>query len=301
MENDRDTTNHTSDSSSIPHTETQDDFVAWSEKNAVFGQQLQPDEDQVEERPQVEDTHDDDYKHIVFEYEELEGSPITLRTPKKGVNGSSGLAVWICSQILAGYLIDNPHHVQNESVLELGSGLGLCSIVAHKLKAQQVLATDGDVHVLQNLHHNTLQNAASPQQASESPTIHARQLVWGHQLDQFRANHTSDQLPSTILAADIFYTPKTVKPIWNTVQKLLAKDGKFLLAFCTHELPITHVLEEARERGFTWKCPDIGRSTSEDDLSSQTSVTSSFDDPVPCENQFGYHLFRFERREVHCQ
>lgn len=287
-----------------------EDFSPWNEGNVIFGKRMDMENhnDNVkEDRGQgdndcEEPTQDANcYTHIVFDYDEIAGDPITLRTHKKGVEGSTGLAVWMCSQILAAHLIDNPQHVQNESVLELGSGLGLCSIIAHKLQAKQVLATDGDIHVLQNLCYNINQNALAAQKPSPSEsdsTIRCRQLVWGHQLDVFRANHTGDQLPSTILAADVFYTSEAVKPLWETIQQLLAEDGQFLLAFCPHELPISHVLDEARRMGFTWRCPDIGCTSSDHRNDEAYADDCSFDDPVPSDRHFGYHLFRFVRRKV---
>ena len=225
---------------------------------------------------------------MVFDFDEI-NDEITLRT-KVGISQSTGLAIWTCSQILSGYLIDNPHHVRDERVLELGAGLGLCGIVAHKLGARQVLATDGDVDVLENLRYNLDQNADC------SSTVACPQLVWGKNLSEFEQVHDQQ---GVILATDVFYAPGCVKPLWQTVDHLLKDNGRFLLAFCPRKVALEDVLDEARDKGFTWACPDItacsDSSDSEDDDNEEETKEECFDDHIPSANGFGYHVFLFKR------
>ena len=266
--------------------------VHWKEDNAVFGEHNHVPHDYLSDAGA--DTESSSFKSIVFDFDELtHHKPITLRT-KAGVAGSTGLAIWTCSQILAGYLLENPHKVRSQhSVLELGSGLGLCSIVAHQLGVPKVLATDGDVHVLQNLRHNARCNAI---RHHTSPSIlHCPQLIWGkqEQLDEIERLH---KLQPVILATDVFYTPQSIQPLWQTVDQLLEPNGEFLLAFAPHEVSIAQVLDVARDMDFTWTCPNIGELECDD--ATQDNDEDLFDDPVPNSTNFGYHLFRFKRRDT---
>lgn len=49
------------------------------------------------------------------------------------------------------YLVENKNILQNSKVLEIGSGCGLCGIIASKLGALSVTLTDNTSAVLENL------------------------------------------------------------------------------------------------------------------------------------------------------
>lgn len=78
------------------------------------------------------------------------------------------------SYVLADYLCRHQALVQNKKVIELGSGLGLVSVVCAKLGAASVLATDGDdlsVSLTKsNLESNNCQEIAT-----------SEKLLWGSQ------------------------------------------------------------------------------------------------------------------------
>ena len=56
------------------------------------------------------------------------------------------------------YLLEHPTLLKDKYIVELGAGVGLCGIVAHKLGAKRVLLTDGDKTVLKNLRYNVQRN-----------------------------------------------------------------------------------------------------------------------------------------------
>ena len=255
--------------------------VEWKESNLEFGPHDRLPHDESD------DAHAQDkgYRKIVFDFFD-DDIPITLRTKNGSTSQSTGLAIWTCSQILSGYLVDNPHHVRDKRVLELGAGLGLCGIVAHKLGAYQVLATDGDVDVLNILRHNAQENKAN----NDKQHLACPQLVWGQNLQGFTHRHKQQ---SVILATDVFYAPGLVKPLWKTVDHLLEPHGRFLLAFAPHAVTIEQVLDEARDWGFTWTCPNITNSC--DDEEEEKDDDECFDDFTPSGNDFGYHVFHFKR------
>jgi predicted nicotinamide N-methyase len=144
----------------------------------------------------------------------------------------------------------------------LGAGLGLCGILAHKLDiASHVCMTDGDVETLENLRRNVARNhchgdsdssSSSPnkQHTTTIPTISCPQLIWG-QTEQYPPTHSIDIL----LAADIIYVTEILVPLWETVDAILALDGKFVLAYARRNVPMELVLEHATLHGFVWTCP----------------------------------------------
>ena len=69
----------------------------------------------------------------------------------------TGLRTWEASLLLSEYLLSLP--LQGKSVLELGVGTGLSSIVASKLGAK-VLSTDGSEQVIQKLQDHFALNSA---------------------------------------------------------------------------------------------------------------------------------------------
>jgi predicted nicotinamide N-methyase len=256
---------------------------------------------------------------LEFEFEGID-HPIVLRQ-KSQIDQSTGLALWTCSQVLTGYLLDNPHFVKDKSVLELGSGLGLVSLVSHCLGADRVLATDGDVDVLANLRYNVRTNMIMRRSRRELAAdnnidydedigeekkttdykglvddqhnhdhnlskIICPQLVWGKNLGNFEEQFEKQEV---MLGTDIFYSHSTLEPLWRTIDKLLAKDGCFLLSFCPHNVPITSVLDKAREFGFSWTKPNIMEGVSEEEEEDEQ------DGYLDSSCSFGYHIFVFRR------
>lgn len=252
----------------------------WREINTEFGQQ--------EIVPENEKELGHFYQNMEFDFDEIDQT-ITLRGRAK-ISQSTGLALWTCSQILSSFLVENPHYVQKQRVLELGSGLGLCSILSHILGASQVLATDGDFDVLDNLRHNAEQNRKLGGEKEESGIISCPQLIWGEGLTEFKVLHAKQ---SVILATDVFYSEHLVDPLWKTIDSLLEDDGVFLLGFCPHSVAMNQVLETAREYGFSWTIPNIcegGESKEEED---DDHVDS--DDFFSNTASFGYHVCIFKR------
>lgn len=76
--------------------------------------------------------------------------------------GTTGLRTWEAALHLASYFLSSPQAsslVTGKTVLELGAGTGLLSLLcAGPLKAQRVIATDGDQGVVQALEENATCN-----------------------------------------------------------------------------------------------------------------------------------------------
>ncbi|CAN0151469.1 unnamed protein product, partial [Discosporangium mesarthrocarpum] len=89
---------------------------------------------------------------------------LVLQVVLREVNGNGVLSgvggeVWYAAVLLATWILENPFVVRGLDVLELGSGLGLCGIVAGYL-AESVVLTGMDfaLELLENLKHNAARN-----------------------------------------------------------------------------------------------------------------------------------------------
>lgn len=222
---------------------------------------------------------------------ELESIPkITLRGKAK-ISESTGLTIWTCSQVLLGYLDDHPELVAGKNVLELGAGLGLCSIAAHHLGAKRVLATDGDVDVLENLRYNIDFNIGDAGATSESEDedtskrIQCPQLVWGEEMKEFEDKYDK---PDVIIGTDVLYFTRNLEPLWQTINALLKPGGKFVLSFATHSVTVAEILEAARHYGFKWKKPNISGHGEEEEEEKEEDYMLSGD-------FMSYHIFIFSR------
>lgn len=67
--------------------------------------------------------------------------------------------MWPSAVVLAIHLMKNPTLIQNQTILELGSGCGLTGLVAATIGAASVIQTDCNDIVLENLKTNVLLNA----------------------------------------------------------------------------------------------------------------------------------------------
>jgi predicted nicotinamide N-methyase len=136
---------------------------------------------------------------------------------------------------------------------QLGAGLGLCGILAHRLGAAHVVLTDGDTDTLDNMRNNVSSNCPS----SDS-SISCSQLVWGRRIDDFVNRHGQFDV---ILGSDIIYVPEILEPLFlQTVPMLLQEDGHFLLAYARRNVSIDLVLEVASRAGFSWTHDDVSES-----------------------------------------
>ena len=189
---------------------------------------------------------------------------------------STGLALWTGSRFMAEFLVagTNPSLVQNKRVLELGAGLGLCGIVAHKLGASEVCLTDGDANVLKNLRYNVKANVTANDD-DECSTVTCPQLIWDHNIEQFLDSQQQKQKGidgrryyDLIMAADVAYMSKSIEPLLKTVHLCLepssdgrgnADGGVFLYVYKSYtQDKVERFLDIAKRIGFTWTTPSEG-------------------------------------------
>jgi predicted nicotinamide N-methyase len=150
---------------------------------------------------------------------------------------------WDAGLHLSTYLSLHPTLVSHKTILELGCGTGLVSILCAKyLHATHVLATDGSPETLvalnTSLYLNELSSTPSTPSSSQettNPKISTRELIWGHLLSSGEFDSFSSFLSSKssnsnsassagdldlVLAADVLYSPEIIPPFIATLEDL---------------------------------------------------------------------------------
>jgi len=200
------------------------------------------------------------------------------KTESDQVWESTGLTLWKASKYLCDYMVQHADELRGQRVLELGAGLGLNGVLAHRLFADSVVITDGDsdamVELRKNIVVNRIQddnnnNNNNNKDASKHPqnALSAAQLIWGlessntflESIAEASSSSLSSSQFSIIIASDVIYAAIVIDPLWETVRTLLRKpDGEFWMAFAVRKVPVTieFVLQKAREYGFRYELVD---------------------------------------------
>ena len=140
-------------------------------------------------------------------------------------SGTTGLRTWEAALHLGEFLtIHGPRYVQGKRVLELGAGTGLLSILCCKyLHAVEVLATDGNLEIVEALEDNLFLNDLEDKQNN----IRCRVLRWGRMLDDGEEGLTPDF--DTVLGSDIVSTvARQLNCVGTTVNSLQTYDPTLL-------------------------------------------------------------------------
>ena len=160
-----------------------------------------------------------------------------------------GSALWDGSIVLSEFLIDNAPggtgtlDLAGKRVLELGTGVGLVSIVAARLGAAEVVATDGDAALLpltrRNIELNLGGGKSEGGRKAEACAANLRveELLWGDEAQQAAVG--ADGPFDVILAADVVYESSINKGamlqayegLFESMWKLSHNDTVLLLAY----------------------------------------------------------------------
>lgn len=102
---------------------------------------------EIQQRIATDATEKYAFKHYLLSPNEY----LTLRESKSFVaDGTTGLCSWQASLALADFLVAKKSSIENKTILELGSGTGLCGFIVAKLcRPKHFLLSDGSVSCVQ--------------------------------------------------------------------------------------------------------------------------------------------------------
>ena len=176
---------------------------------------------------------------------------------------STGLTLWRSSHHLCHYLVsEEAEMLQDKSnnnlrILEVGSGLGRCGLLAHKLSHEDAttVLTDGDTDALKLLRRNVRHNIKD-----DDTNISCKQLLWGKAYAKtFLAQQPDERKFEVILGSDLIYVKMVIRPLFETIRELLSDDAgsKFLMAHCArregNEVEFSMILDVANEEEFEYE------------------------------------------------
>ncbi|XP_012268154.2 methyltransferase-like protein 22 [Athalia rosae] len=126
-----------------------------------------------------------------------------------------GLQVWRGAFLLADYILYNPELFQKQTILELGSGVGLTSIIAGMF-AKQVICTDVNIgSILKLIQRNVDRNKSHIKSKFCVMELNFLEMDWSESL---RAKFDAATI---ILAADVIYDDQITDAFVKTLIKLL--------------------------------------------------------------------------------
>jgi predicted nicotinamide N-methyase len=153
-------------------------------------------------------------------------------------------------------------------VLEVGSGLGRCGMLAHLVSKAigydtKTVLTDGDTDTLKQLRHNVQNNI------DLEDNVQCTQLLWGkdNALQFLEKQPVENGKFDLVIGSDLLYVTSVIQPLFETIHELLEPDdGKFLMAHCSrrvgNDVTLDKVLTVAQETGF--ECTEELRNNDED-------------------------------------
>ena len=193
-----------------------DECTAFFEKDAVFLHNNEEEEKQniLEETP---------FSPVALEAFQLrfnDNISLSLLQARTAFDTSgaddTGLVLWGPSVTLGQYLANyHPEIIQQQIVMELGSGIAVPSLVACHLGASQVITTDFRQATLDHVQYHADQNKCQ---------------LWVQSIDWQNKDTIPSLQPDVILAADVIYGVALVPPLVKTIEKYLAKNGTLVIA-----------------------------------------------------------------------
>lgn len=122
--------------------------------------------------------------------------------------------LWPSSLVLANWLADNAAHIKGRMCLDMGCGLGLCSLVGSWLGAR-VIGMDYEPEALHFAHRNATINAVP-------------QALWT--VMDWRNPAIAAQSIDVVWGGDIMYERRFVEPVLAFLDHVLAQNGKAWVA-----------------------------------------------------------------------
>lgn len=156
-------------------------------------------------------------------YTTLQGVKVPLRLV--GSNPLWGHLLWNAGQVIARYLEENAASlVRGKTVLELGAGAGLPSLISAICGAKQVLVTDyPDQELIDNLQHN-IEHAIDP---GVRHNISTEGYLWGNDVASLtEVLEEPEKLFDLLILADILFNHSEHEKLVLTLQKTLSREAE---------------------------------------------------------------------------
>ena len=181
----------------------------------------------------------------------LSGRTVTVSLV--GQNPLWGHHLWNAGRIISHYLEKQPALIQNKTVLELGAGAGLPSLVCSILGAKQVVVSDyPDPDLVQNLWKNI---DAIKQDSKIDGNVVAEGYCWGADTTAL-SSHITEPGFDILILADLLFNHSEHEKLVSTIELTLKKGPESkALVFFTPYRPWLYdkdmaFFETCKERGF---------------------------------------------------
>jgi len=145
--------------------------------------------------------------------ERIDGNKLKVIINEFFTNKSQCVFTWDSAYLLAAYIYNFSNDFKDKTIIELGCGTGLPSIVAGKINAKKCVLTEraNEDKVLDNINQNIMLNKVENICCSMP-------LSWGYL--------NNDQLKAYdyILAADIFYSCENFDDLFITISSIMSQN-----------------------------------------------------------------------------
>jgi nicotinamide N-methyltransferase len=165
----------------------------------------------------------------------VSGRTLSLRLV--GHNPLWGHHLWNAGRLVSTYLEKNPSLIEAKTILELGAGAGLPSLVCAVLAARKVVVTDyPDPELVANLWVN-IENLSLPETESEEKRIVAEGYCWGADATPLLAHLPTgtgkEKRFDVLILADLLFNHSEHGRLVQSIQATLSKkkDAKALVFF----------------------------------------------------------------------
>ncbi|XP_052862733.1 methyltransferase-like protein 22 isoform X2 [Anopheles cruzii] len=153
-----------------------------------------------------------------------------------------GLQIWRGALLLADYILHNERKFKNSHILELGSGVGLTSIVA-SMYARQVICTDIDIGGLLDLIRSNIQRNAHLSNPHCRMNVEELNFKTSYQ-DFTREFKNQLQTINYVIAADVIYDDEITEAFVRTIVSLLLELPKLKAIYIALEKRYVFTLED---------------------------------------------------------
>ncbi|KAF2070990.1 hypothetical protein CYY_007685 [Polysphondylium violaceum] len=179
------------------------------------------------------------------------------------VQPSTGLLPWPASTILSQYISKFNDNFKDKNIVELGSGVGICGLVASKYASYTVF-TDGDPQsnklLFDNIKDNNHLYKNNSNYSNQQPPIEL--LSWGKtsSLEDFKEKYNDLQF-QVVIGSDLVYVDENIDPLFYTVDKILSTSSTpspaFYLSFLDRKNHLPTLQSVSEKYNFTMETIDL--------------------------------------------